>query len=209
MARIDDYSKAAELAWNRLTGRDASELALACGGKLTGDTSGGKSVELDFLGRPVVVSCQEAAVYDKGSGNAVSLQEQVLVLHYLERAKGDVLTGKWISYQEIPDGRFYMDVFKKRAKDPLTRAFGEHPDRLVDLAVSAYGARPFDHGDKSVVFHAFPFVPIALIIWKGDDEFPPDGNILFDGSVVELLSAEDAAWLAGMCVYPLIGKLRG
>ncbi|MBW1912080.1 MAG: DUF3786 domain-containing protein, partial [Deltaproteobacteria bacterium] len=52
---------------------------------------------------------------------------------------------------------------------------------------------------------ALPLAPLALVLWKGDDEFPPEGNILFDKNISKILSAEDMAWLAGMAVYPLIG----
>lgn len=206
MARVDDYSAAAGLAREGLRALDPGVLADAGGGGLTSDSSGKLSLHIRFLGRLCAASWPELVFYDTESGQALTLQEQVLILHYLERANGCVLTGKWISYQEIPDGRFYMDAFIRRAKDPLVRSFGTRPELLLDLARSAYGASPFDHGDVSVVFDAFPYVPVALILWKGDDEFPPEGNILFDGSVVNLLSAEDAAWLAGMAVYPLIGR---
>jgi len=64
---------------------------------------------------------------------------------------------------------------------------------------------PFDQGDHSVVVRAFPLVPVALILWEGDDEFPPEGNLLFDRSISHILSAEDIAWLAGMIVYPIMG----
>ncbi|MGC1405099.1 MAG: DUF3786 domain-containing protein, partial [Thermodesulfobacteriota bacterium] len=37
------------------------------------------------------------------------------------------------------------------------------------------------------------------------EEFPPDGNLLFDASISKYLSAEDIAVLSGMVVYPLIG----
>jgi hypothetical protein len=43
-------------------------------------------------------------------------------------------------------------------------------------------------------------------LWKGDEEFPPEGNILFDRSIIGVLSAEDVAWLSGMVVYPMIGR---
>jgi len=51
-------------------------------------------------------------------------------------------------------------------------------------------------------------VPVALILWKGDDEFPPEGTILFDRNISHILSAEDIAWLAGMIIYPLLGMAR-
>jgi hypothetical protein len=71
-----------------------------------------------------------------------------------------------------------------------------------------YGAVPFNQGDVSVLVRALPLVPIALILWRGDEEFPPEGNILFDRSIIGLFSAEDIAWLSGMVVYPMIGRAK-
>ena len=62
-----------------------------------------------------------------------------------------------------------------------------------------------EEGDASLCFQAFPRVPVCLILWAEDDEFPPDGNLLFDASISKYLSAEDIAVLSGMVVYPLIG----
>jgi hypothetical protein len=47
-------------------------------------------------------------------------------------------------------------------------------------------------------------VPLQLVLYVGDEEFPAEANILFDHSVGEILSPEDIAWLAGMLVYRLI-----
>ena len=112
------------------------------------------------------------------------------------------------AFQDIPDGRFYLDAFLKRAKVPLVGAFGTRPEKLIEVATKAYGAVPFDHGDCSVRVKALPLIDVALILWKGDEEFPPEGNVLFDKSISRILSAEDVAWLAGMIVYPLIGMAK-
>jgi hypothetical protein len=87
----------------------------------------------------------------------------------------------------------------------MVQGFGHRPELLAKLATEAYGARPLNEGDVSVEVQALPMVPVALILWKGDDEFPPEGTILFDRSVSGILSAEDIAWLAGMIIYPLMG----
>jgi hypothetical protein len=206
MPRVDDYYAAADLTRGDLRKREADQVAEAAGAKLVKEPSGGLRLEIRFLGRLCTASWPELVFSELQSGKDLTPQEQVLILHYLAGARGNVLTGKWISYQEIPDGRFYMDAFIRRAKNPLVNTFGAKAERLRDLAVSAYGASPFDHGDVSVVFDGFPYVPIVFILWEGDDEFPPDGNILFDESVAQVLSAEDTVWLAGMAVYPLIGR---
>ena len=139
------------------------------------------------------------------------VQQQVLILHYLQgsmTSQGMSATGEWISFQDVPDGRFYMGAFLKRAKDPLVKTFGPKPDRLTEVSSKAYNASPLDFGDFSVLVHAFPRVPVALVLWEGDDEFPPEGNILFDRSISHILSAEDIAWLAGMVIYPLTGMAK-
>jgi hypothetical protein len=108
----------------------------------------------------------------------------------------------------VPDGRFYIDAFQRRAKVPLVQAFGSKPELLSKVATEMYQATPFDRGDFSVVVRALPLVPVALVLWKGDEEFPPDGNILFDRTICKMLPAEDIAWLAGMVVYPLAGRVK-
>jgi hypothetical protein len=90
----------------------------------------------------------------------------------------------------------------------MVTGFGEKPELLLKVATEMYGAVPFTQGDVSVVVTALPLVPVALILWKGDEEFPAEGNILFDRSIIGILSAEDIAWLSGMVVYPMLGKAK-
>jgi len=208
MARIDDYKKAVELGKQDLSGQNPQQVTDQSGAVLETDTKGNPFLTLDFLGKRVGITWPDCVFSFVGSDDEVSLQEQVLILHYLNSPAGSRVVGEWIAYQEVPDGKFYLDAFYKRAKNPMVQAFGEKPELLLNLAAEAYGARPSDQGDVSVVVQAFPKVPVALIIWRGDDEFPPEGNILFDRSISGLLSAEDMAWLAGMIIYPLMGMAR-
>jgi hypothetical protein len=41
-------------------------------------------------------------------------------------------------------------------------------------------------------------------LWKGDTEFPPDGNVLFDSSITGYLPAEDIVILAETVVWKII-----
>jgi hypothetical protein len=86
--------------------------------------------------------------------------------------------------------------------------FGPDVSLLVKAA-EKLGGRAIDAGDAGFEFAVFPRVPIQLILWEGDEEFPPEANILFDDVIGELLSPEDIAWLAGMLVYRLMGLARG
>jgi hypothetical protein len=209
MARIDDYRKAVDLGKAKLTETNPKRIADLCGASFEMDSGGTPFLSLDFLGRNVTISWPHITLSFTESEDEIPVQEQVLLLHYLSGANGATVSGEWIAYQEVPDGKFYLDAFVRRAKNPMVQVFGDQPELLVRLATERYNARPLDQGDLSVLIQALPLVPVALILWRGDDEFPPEGTILFDRSVFQILSAEDIAWLAGMIIYPLIGMAKG
>ena len=205
MARIDDYKKAVELGKQELTGKDPGRIAKLVGANYHGEDHGDDSLSFDFLNRNIVVSWPELGFSYRTDDEEVPIQQQVLLLHYLNLTTDATPSGEWIAYQEVPDGKFYLDAFLRRAKIPMVQGFGNDPELLVKLATQTYGATPLDQGDMAVAVRALPLVPVALILWKGDDEFPPEGTILFDRTVSRVLSAEDIAWLAGMIIYPLLG----
>jgi hypothetical protein len=212
MPRIDDYKQALELGRNELVDKNPDLLASSSGAAIEKDKQGNSFLCLNFLNREIIFSSPELEFAQRGSDAELPIQQQILLLHYLHGAwssRGAEIIGEWISFLEVPDGKFYLDAFHRRAKNPMVQAFGQRPELLVKLAGEVFGAESSDQGDVSVLVKALPLVPVALIIWKGDDEFPPEGNILFDRNILQILSAEDIAWLSGMVVYPLIGMTRG
>ncbi len=211
MARIDDYLQALALVREELSKKNPDQVAGLSRTELLQNSKGDKSFSVNFLKEEITISWPDLVVSTKQPDRDLSIQQQVLLLHYMLGAgstSGIRVTGEWIAFQDIPDGRFYLDAFLKRAKVPLVGAFGTQPEKLIEVAAKAYGAVLFDHGDCSVLVKALPLIDVALILWKGDEEFPPEGNVLFDKSISRILSAEDVAWLAGMVVYPLIGMVK-
>jgi hypothetical protein len=207
MARVDDYKRAAELAKQELGNRNADLLADFSGAVVSRREDRAR-LDFHFLGRPVRVLWPEVEVSRTDSSEEIPIQQQVLILHYLQGAwqsKGPSLTGEWMAFQDVPDGRFYHDAFQRRAKLPLLQGFGRDPEQLEELARTVYSAERIELGDVSMSVPALPLIRAALVLWAGDEEFPPEGNILFDRNTASFFSAEDIAWLAGMIVYPLVG----
>ena len=71
-----------------------------------------------------------------------------------------------------------------------------------------WGGTAVEAGDAAFEFTVFPHVPTQLILHAGDEEFPPEANILFDDSIGTILSPEDVAWMAGMVVYRLMALVQ-
>ena len=209
MARVDDYVKAVSLGKEELEGRDPKQIARRSGATCVEGTDGKSSLSIQFLNKKIYISWPELDFSYSAGEKEVPIQQQVLLLHYLNQAQDVEISGEWIAYQEIPDGKFYLDAFIRRAKNPMVQGFGSNPELMVKLTTEAYGATPMEQGDLAVTVQALPLIPVALILWRGDEEFTPEGTILFDRTVSRLLSAEDIAWLAGMIIYPLLGMASG
>ena len=204
MARIDDYQNAKKIAAEQLAPQPFSQILLQSGYQAAGD----QLMEIPFLNRTYLVRFPDFEFQDKGEADAViPLQEQVLILHYLLGEKASGLSGRWVSYREIPGASFYYGAFLKRAVNPLKQVFGN------SIAAFKAGAErlngdPVKNGDAAYIIQAFPKVPVQLILWEGDEEFPAEGNILFDASIEKMLTPEDIAWLAGMVVYRIMALSR-
>jgi hypothetical protein len=110
---------------------------------------------------------------------------------------------KWVAYREISGASFYYSAFVKRAIDPLKKVFGTQL-KILKHTAKKLNAKTVEYGDLGLEFPILPNIAIRIIMWKGDDEFSPEANILFPNNINEMLSAEDIAWLAGMLVYRLI-----
>ena len=85
--------------------------------------------------------------------------------------------------------------------------FGKEPRRLIDAA-GKLGSHRVDYGDTGVVINAFSRIPVTLTLSHGDEEFPPDGNILFDAGISDYLSTYDITVLCERIIWKLIELLR-
>ncbi|MGD9117848.1 MAG: DUF3786 domain-containing protein [Dehalococcoidia bacterium] len=171
-------------------------------------TEGGRSlISLDYLSRRYQIRLPEVEISVADGDEEVPLKDRILLLHYLLQAKGTPLANKTIAYKELPEGIVYFRTFHKRAIKPLVDNFGDNPQKLLDAA-RALGGVKADYGDVAVTINAFEKVPITFVLWKGDEEFPPDGSILFDATVTDYLSIEDINVLSERIAWKLVRALK-
>jgi hypothetical protein len=199
MARIDDFQQARDLAAATLAAEDIQDIAQRSGF----NTEGTASLRIPFLGRTYGITCPRFEFEDRDNpGAQIPLQEQVLILHYLQGCRPR-LAGRWVAYREIPGAGFYFGAFVKRAVNPLKKVFGQNV-AAFQQAAAKLDAAPIETGSAGFRLDVLPYAPLQMIVWEGDDEFPAEANILFDAAVGEYLSPEDAAWLASLAVYRLM-----
>jgi hypothetical protein len=166
-----------------------------------------QAIILEYLNRAYQVTFPDIEISLIDSEEDIPLRDKLLVLHYFTLARGTPLTNKLIAYKELPEGIVYFPTFSKRAIKPLVDYFGGEPQRLADTA-EKLGARKADYGDVAVTIHAFRYVPITLVLWRGDDEFPPAGSVLFDSTISDYLASEDINVLCETIAWKLVGFLK-
>ncbi|MDR1394959.1 MAG: DUF3786 domain-containing protein [Deltaproteobacteria bacterium] len=204
--RADDYKNAQILARQELRKLDPARTA-----ELAGAAFSGQLLSFDFMNRPVKVTVPEYEVSwaEPAEAEEFSLTDGVLVLHYLLGAKGLGPSGELTAYRQIPGGEFYTQAFHRRAEIPLTQVFGSKPGLFTKAAPLLGGEMRSGMGDEAAVFRVLPHLDILLLIHHGDEEFEPEGQVLFDRTVVRYINVEDAAWLGSALVYRLMGLARG
>jgi len=204
LARIDDYKESFRLASVEIKKRDAASLAKAAGAMFSPE----EGLIVPFLGTEYRVEIHpQTDIRKVNSSEEVSIPDKILIAHYLLGAAGRKSTGKLITFRQIPDGHFYFEAFQRRARDPFANFFGNN-ERLFVKCAEMMGAVPVEIGDFGMDFPVFPHIHVQLVLWLGDEEFPPDATILFDESIQRILPVEDIAVMSGSLVYRLIGLGR-
>jgi hypothetical protein len=194
--RFRDALREARAQWGSVA---SAERAARAGCEVT---AGG--VLVPYFGTPHLVAHHgEVAVRDRRSGAATPAHPAVavLLLHYLMRADGTPLVGEWAGFRDLPDGLFYAPSFSARAERPLAEEFAPAGDEAgvalarFRAAADSLRGRPLDAGDAGYAFAALPRVPLAVLLWPGDDELAAEARVVFDASAGHYLPAEDLAGL--------------
>ena len=201
------HKLAYKLAGAQLTKLDNIEEQCLKSGARYQVTDSQKTITLEYLNQSYQITLPDIDVLLTGSEERVPIREKILILHYFTRAKGTPLTNRAIAYKELPEGITYFPTFYKRAIKPLLDHFGQDPEPLTNAAQRLGGNRA-DYGDVAVTINAFKYVPITLVLWRGDKEFAPEGNILFDSTIPDYLATEDINVLCETISWKLVRYLR-
>jgi|Deesub1362A_J573_1020465.scaffolds.fasta_scaffold04112_4 hypothetical protein len=182
-----------------LRGISVEELARRSGVRAVGGR-----LELEFLGATYTLTFPELTLLGP-EGKPASEEEEALLLDYLVNADGTRPTGRWVGFRELPHGNFYFRAFQGYTGDELVRRLDAEGFRR---AAERAGGKPIPLGDLGYEFRTLPLIPVAVVWWKGDEEFPPKASFLFDASSDRFLPTEGLAIVGRLLCRKLV-KLAG
>ena len=150
----------------------------------------GKEFYVNLLGREFAISHPEYAIRATDGGNLPPLPTQTFLLRYLLEGKDAAWNGTWKTFREMPWGEMYIKPYTGRV---LTRAAYTFSFKLAafSAACEKMGAVKLQHGDAGYQFELVPGFHVQILIWQGDEEFPPNAQVIYSDNFAEGFAAED------------------
>ena len=150
----------------------------------------GNEFYVNLLGREYAISHPECEIRATDGGKLPPLPVQTFLLRYLLESKDVAWTGTWKTFREMPWGEMYIKPYTGRV---LTRAAFTFGFKLnaFRAACEKMGAEPLKHGDAGFEFPLIGNYKMQILMWEGDDEFPPSAQIIYSDNFAEGFAAED------------------
>ena len=158
--------------------------------RLAGVKWDGKEFYVNLLGLEFAISHPEYAIRPLDDGKLPPLPTQTFLLRYLLESKDVAWQGQWKTFREMPWGEMYNTPYTGRV---LTRAAFTFGFRVAGFkaACEKMGAQAVKHGDAGYLFDLIGGYKMQILIWEGDDEFPPSAQVLYSDNFVDGFAAED------------------
>jgi hypothetical protein len=116
----------------------------------------------------------------------------LMVLVYLTGAKVIKPEQKWVSEKDLKGGfNFFQGSHSLQVRE-MEGLYGKDPEAFLK-AGRKLGGIEIDHGNKAFALNVFPRIPLAYLLWKGSEEFPPKIRVLFDSTIQSHLPL-DVIW---------------
>jgi hypothetical protein len=113
----------------------------------------------------------------------------LFIVYYLLKSKEIKTAGEWISEKDIPGGATFFRGPHEIPTRVISKRFGNDIEAFKKRGMALHGTA-LDMGDAAYRFDIVPGIPVLVLYWTGDDEFPPEAKILFDKSIYDQLTLD-------------------
>jgi hypothetical protein len=149
----------------------------------------------------------ELIARDVRNGKILNTAYQALICYYLETSSSSPHShqekNNWISFADLPDGRFYNQAFQGYTGNKLAVVIESDISKFSNIAKKLDGLI-LDIGDMAYQFLTLPKVPVAVVFWRGDEEFSSNCKILFNQTVSNHLPTDACAIIGSMLTQAIL-----
>ena len=150
----------------------------------------GKEFAVKLLGRTFAISHPVYAIRALDEQPLPPLPTQTFLLRYLLEGKETPWQGSWKTFREMPWGELYIKPYTGRVLTRAAFTLGTRVDAFR-AAAQKMGAVEVKHGDAGYLFQLIGGYQMQIMVWAGDEEFPPNAQVLYSDNFEEGFAAED------------------
>ena len=115
---------------------------------------------------------------------------QTFLLRYLLEGRQAALSLGYKTFREMPWGELYITPYTGRCLTRAAFTFGTQVPAFA-AACERMGGEKLPHGDAGYGFGFLGGYRMQIMIYAGDEEFPPSSQILYSDNFASGFSAED------------------
>lgn len=165
----------------------------------------GRSYFLDIWGEEYVVDCERKRIERTGSGHPEPHEFFYLfVIYYLLSSQDTQPSGEWISEKDLPGGATFFRGPHRIPTELIGDRFGEDLEGFKKWS-RELGGIPLNLADAAFRFDIAPDIPVAVLYWRGDEDFPAETGLLYDRSITKLLPL-DILFALAVAICSRIGR---
>ena len=165
-----------------------------------------KEFYVNLLGREYAISHPEYAIRATDGGSVPPLPTQTFLLRYLLEGKSVRSAGQWLTFREMPWGELYIKPYTGRVLTRAAFTLGTRMDAFR-AAAEKMGAVPVDHGDAGFRFNLIGDYAMQILVWEGDEEFPPNAQVIYSDNFAEGFAAEDRVVAGDILITTIKGNM--
>ncbi len=159
------------------------------------------SIRLSYFGIRFRIDRKTGLISRPGEPEYVpSFNTQMAIYHLLfYSSEHPRNSGEWVNFREVKNAGVFEKAFEKIVLRPFAQAFDGRTEAFEE-AGRKLGFVPIPYGDAAFEVPAFSCIPIRVMFWDGDEEFPAKLTMLFDRNITQFTHPETVVLLAEECM---------
>lgn len=129
----------------------------------------------------------------------------VFIISYLLLERDIAVVGEWVSEKDFAGGATFFRGPHVVPSTLITERFGNDLQSFA-ARCQELGGTSLPLADRAFSFSIVPEIPVAVLYWSGDADFPAEAKILFDRSLISGLQLDVVYSLAVTVCHRLAGR---
>ena len=161
----------------------------------------GKAFSVKLLGTEYYITHPEYSISPQAP-----LPVQTFLLRYLLKSKAVAFSGTWKTFREMPWGELYIKPYTGRVLTRAAFTFGTRVEKFK-AAAEKMGAFDVKKGDAGFVFDLIGNFQMQILVWAGDEEFPPNAQVLYSDNFENGFEPEDRVVAGDLLISSIKSQL--